>query len=211
MLPLLYHIMSRFASVREQQIILAVDDTPTKRYGKQVEAANVHRNPTAGPADGEWLYGHNWVCLALLLPHRLFGITALPLVSKLYVRKQNIEQLKPKYGWKFRTKHQLSLEIVFSRWAIEETFHDLKEVWGVGEQQVRNIWSSIVCWDLCTWIYTMVELASWDEKHDSIVDRSDCPWDNPNLRPSRRDRKRKIAQEMLQNELLNPRLDDMKS
>lgn len=31
---------------------------------------------------------------------------------KLYVRKENIEQLKPKYGWKFRTKHQFALERV---------------------------------------------------------------------------------------------------
>jgi hypothetical protein len=66
-------------------MILAVVDTPRRRYGKHVEAANVHRNPTAGPADGESLHGHNLVCLALLLPHRLFGTTALPLLSKLYV------------------------------------------------------------------------------------------------------------------------------
>lgn len=103
------------------------------------------------------------------------------------------------------------MEIVFSRWAIEETFHDLKEVWGAGEQQVRNIWFNIGCWHLCTWIYTMVELASWDETHDSIVDRSDRPWNNPNRRPFHRDRKRKIAQGMLQNEFLNPLLDDVKS
>lgn len=38
---------------------IAVDDTPTKRYGKHVETANLHRNPTAGPADGEWIYAHN--------------------------------------------------------------------------------------------------------------------------------------------------------
>lgn len=46
----------------------------------------------------------------------------------------------------------------------------------------------------------MIELASWDETHDSIVDRSDRPWDSPNRRPSHEDRKRKIAKEMLQNE-----------
>ena len=31
------------------------------------------------------------------------------------------------------------LEAVAARWAIEEHFHDVKEVWGAGEQQVRNV------------------------------------------------------------------------
>ncbi len=33
------------------------------------------------------------------------------------------------------------LEAVAARWAIEEHFHDVKEVWGAGEQQVRNVCS----------------------------------------------------------------------
>ena len=41
-----------------------MDDSPTARFGRHVEGAGVHHNPTAGPADGEWLYGHNWVALA---------------------------------------------------------------------------------------------------------------------------------------------------
>ncbi len=31
------------------------------------------------------------------------------------------------------------LETGASRWAIEEHFHDVKEVWGAGQQQVRNL------------------------------------------------------------------------
>ncbi len=38
------------------------------------------------------------------------------------------------------------LETGASRWAIEEHFHDVKEVWGAGQQQVRNLWSNIGCW-----------------------------------------------------------------
>jgi len=49
--------------------VLGIDDTPTARYGRHVEGAGVHRNPTGGPADGEWLYGHNWVALAWLGRH----------------------------------------------------------------------------------------------------------------------------------------------
>ncbi len=53
------------------------------------------------------------------------------------------------------------LKIVSDRWSIEEHFHDVKEIWGAGEQQVRNVWSSIGCWHVCGWLYALVELASW--------------------------------------------------
>ena len=34
------------------------------------------------------------------------------------------------------------LKIVSDRWSIEEHFHDVKEIWGAGKQQVRNVWPS---------------------------------------------------------------------
>ncbi len=34
---------------------LAIDDSPTKRYGPQVEGAGVHHNPTPGPAGSAFL------------------------------------------------------------------------------------------------------------------------------------------------------------
>ncbi len=79
MLPLLMCLVDRFDPGPEGSWKLAIDDSPTKRYGRHVEAANVHHNPTAGPADGPWLYGHNWVCLALLMKHSLWGALALRL------------------------------------------------------------------------------------------------------------------------------------
>ena len=54
------------------------------------------------------------------------------------------------------------LEAVSDRWAIEEQFHDVKEIWGAGEQQVRNLWSNIGCWHLDTWFHSLFELACWD-------------------------------------------------
>ena len=36
------------------RITLAIDDTPEKRYGRHVEGAGVHHNPTPGPAGGEF-------------------------------------------------------------------------------------------------------------------------------------------------------------
>ena len=41
-----------------ERLLLVIDDSPTKRYGPKVEGADVHHNPTPGPADQPFLYGH---------------------------------------------------------------------------------------------------------------------------------------------------------
>ena len=48
--PLLSMIFKRFEPGPDGHWILAVDDSPTKRFGRHVEAANVHHNPTPGQA-----------------------------------------------------------------------------------------------------------------------------------------------------------------
>ncbi len=42
---------------RGDRVVLGVDDSPTKRYGPQVQGAGTHRNPTPGPAGQKYLYG----------------------------------------------------------------------------------------------------------------------------------------------------------
>lgn len=346
--PLVRAVIQKFDPGPDGHLILAGDDSPTRRYGRHVEGAGVHHNPTAGPADGEWLYGHNWVSLCLLSKHPAWGVIALPLRSRLYVRAKNISSLAAKYGWEFQTKHQLLVELVtwcvgmirglgmqckiwlvvdgayaartvlgplgkqgvtvFSRlrkdaalfdlppepqgkqrgrprvygldridlttlavsrqgwqsityhcrgsevtrqfksflatsrlvggeirvvivrfddggwaayfctdpqvevrdiletvaarWAIEEHFHDVKEVWGAGQQQVRNVWSNIACWHLNQWMYTLVELVSWDVPQAELIDRGGRPWDNPHRRPSHADKRRSIAKQMLKKQFL---------
>lgn len=342
--PLLKIIVARFDPGPDGYWTMAIDDSPTKRFGRNVEGANIHHHPTPGPADGEWLYGHNWVCLAMLMLHPLWGVIAMPILSMLYVRQIDIAELNTKHAWEFQTKHQLALQMitrvvqklrtlgskakmlvvfdgayaarplmqplldqgvvvvsrlrsnaklfdlpetrkpgqrgrprkygtkrislpdlandrtnwlpisyscrgvtvlrryttfvattslvdtpirvvivdfgngqwaaylstdvemsvrmilekVAARWAIEEYFHDTKEVWGAGKQQVRNIWSNIACWNLNGWLYTMIELACWDKEFTTLVDRSERPWDNPDRRPSHADRRRMISQKMLE-------------
>ncbi|HQX53064.1 MAG TPA: transposase [Planctomycetaceae bacterium] len=346
--PLLIAVVRKFAPGPDGHIIVAVDDSPTRRYGRHVEGAGVHHNPTAGPADGEWMYGHNWVSLCFLGTHPLWGVIALPLRSMLYVRAKDVPALAAKYGWEFRTKLELAvslvtwfvksvraldieckiwlvtdgayagrpvlkpltdlgvvvfsrlrkdaclldlppepkpgqrgprriygfnhislakraahadgwdsmtyqcrgsmvtreyktflatsqlvsgvirvvivrfadggwaayfctdaqvdvrdiLETIAARWAIEEHFHDVKEIWGAGQQQVRNIWSNIGCWHLNQWMYTLVELCSWDVAKPKLTDRSNRPWDNPDRRPSHADRRSTIAREMLGKQFL---------
>lgn len=341
-------VVQKFAPGFGDRILLGMDDSPTARYGRHVEGAGVHHNPTPGPADGEWLYGHNWVSLAWLATHPVWGVIALPLRSMLYVREIDVPKLTKKYIWEFRTKHQLGVElltwfmqsirtlgvkatvwlavdgayavrpfllavlaldmVVFSRlrkdaclydlpgpsdphrrgrhpiygkqrislakraahrhgwqtitykcrgddvtrryktflatsqlvsgqirvvivrfedggwapyfctdtsvevrdiletvaarWAIEEHFHDVKEVWGAGQQQVRNVWSNIACWHLNQWMYTLVELCCWDMRQSALTDRQSRPWDNPDRRPSHADRRRSISREMLRKQFL---------
>ena len=347
-LPLLVAVVRKFDPGPEGHMIVAVDDSPTRRYGRHVEGAGVHHNPTAGPADGEWMYGHNWVSLCFLATHPLWGVIALPLRAMLYVREKDVPSLEEKYHWKFRTKLELAvhlvtwfvtsvrslgvqckiwlvadgayagrpvlkpltdlrvvifsrlrkdaclfdlppeqesgrrgrhriyglnrislamltahadgwetmtyqcrgemvtreyktflatshlvsgvvrvvivrfddggwaayfctdaqvdvrdiLETVAARWAIEEHFHDVKEIWGAGQQQVRNIWSNIGCWHLNQWMYTLVEFCSWDVAKPKLTDRSHRPWDNPDRRPSHADRRSTIVREMLGKQFL---------
>ena len=337
-------VVQKFAPGLGDRILLGMDDSPTSRFGRHVEGAGVHHNPTPGPADGEWLYGHTWVALAWLARHPLWGAIALPLRSMLYVRKVDVPKLAEKYDWEFRTKHQLGVELlawfmqsiralgiqvkvwlvvdgayavrpfllpvlalgivvvsrlrkdanlrdlppsgshgnriygknrisvakraghrkgwspisyhcrgvevtrqyktflatsklvsaqirvvivrfedggwapyfctdtsatvrdileaVAARWAIEEHFHDVKEVWGAGQQQVRNVWSNIGCWHLNQWAYALVELCCWDVEKSQLSDRSDRSWDNEARRPSHADRRRSISREMLRKKFL---------
>ena len=68
MLPVVRLIFRRFDPGPSGRWKLALDDSPTQRYGRHVEGANVHHNPTPGPARQTWLYGHNWVCLLYTSP-----------------------------------------------------------------------------------------------------------------------------------------------
>jgi hypothetical protein len=103
------------------------------------------------------------------------------------------------------------LETVAARWAIEEHFHGVKEVWGAGQQQVRNIWSNIGCWHLNQWIYRLVELCTWDVDQAELVDRSDRPWDNPQRCASHADRRRALTRKILRKQLLTDRQSPLES
>jgi hypothetical protein len=327
-----------------QRVVAAIDDSPTKRYGPKVQGAGVHHNPTPGPTDQKFLYGHIWVTFAVVLRHVCWGTIALPLLSRLYVRKKDVSKVPRKYGWQFRTKLELAAEMVekFAGWlaqagkklwvvadgfyakrpflqrakaagvvvisrlrkdaalrdlpaalkqgqrrgrgrprkygrnkmslakragqkrgwqtlecvqygqtvvktfktflatyrpadgiirvvivqealgcqyffctdpdvevweileifadrtAIEQDFHDLKEVWGAGQQQVRNIWANIGAWHLCMWMHTLVELWAWNQPHEQICDRSRCPWDNAERRPSHADCRKALQRQCLE-------------
>jgi hypothetical protein len=97
------------------RLTLALDDTPTKRYGPHVQGAGIHHNPTPGPAGSPYVYGHVFVVLALLVAHPAWGVIALPLLARLYVRKKDLPSINPKHRQPFRTKLELAVELL--RWA----------------------------------------------------------------------------------------------
>ena len=95
-----------------ERLLFAIDDTPTKRYGKHVEGAGIHHNPTPGPAEQKYLYGHVWVTLAWVVRHANWGTIGLPLLAFLYVRRANLASIPRRYKVKFQTKLEQAAELV---------------------------------------------------------------------------------------------------
>jgi hypothetical protein len=331
----------------KKRLVLAIDDTPTPRYGPKVEGAGIHHNPTPGPAGGRHLYGHVWVTMTALAKHKDWGTIALPLQARLYVRQTDLPKLPPERPRDFRTKLEMAVEqlrwarqcagtdfgrswvvtdgayakrpfikgarehgfTLISRlrkdaalWSLPEppkpgqkrgrgrprvygerrislakragqkrgwrevecvqygekvtktikTFlatwrpaggvirvvlvkeegdwlpffsldpavsaveileamadrnsheqmnKDVKEVWGAGQQQVRNINSSEGCFNLNLWMYSLVEAWAWDKPEEELVDRDDSPWDCEPRRPSHADKRKALQREVLRSEI----------
>jgi hypothetical protein len=328
------------ADERPDRLVFGLDDTPTPRYGPEVEGAGLHHNPTPGPSGHPFVYGHVWVTLARLARHPRFGTLALPVRAELYVRQQDLLRLPPdrrtpfrtkltqaaeliawlttwlgskgkplwlvadgayakrpvlraaqqhgvvlvsrlrkdaalrslptaatgrrgrkplygqavislakragsRHGWQteemvlygrrtvvktyktflatwrpaggvirvvlvkeaaswvafFSTKAEATpaeiLELVADRGALEQTFKDVKEVWGAGQQQLRNLHANIGAWHLNLWAYTLVELGAWDQPEEQLVDRSASPWDAEPRRPSHADRRKALRSQSL--------------
>jgi hypothetical protein len=329
------------------RLLAVIDDSPTKRYGPKVEGADIHHNPTPGPADQPYLYGHIWVTLSLAVRHPSWGAIALPLRALLYVREKTMAKIPRRRGWTFATKLVLAarlvewiapivkragktlwivvdggytkapflkraaaagvtlvgrlrkdaalrnlppklrrgrsrgrgrprkygknkislakraghkhgwqelactiygqtvsktcktflttyrpaggvirvvlireervwfalfctdagtsmqeiLEAFADRATIEQDFHDVKEVWGAGQQQVRNIWTNVAVYQLNLWMHTLVELWAWNRSHEELCDRSDSPWDDADRRPSHANRRKALRQQIMNNEL----------
>lgn len=328
-----------------ERVLLGIDDTPTKRYGPAVQGAGIHHNPTPGPADQKFLYGHVWVTLALLVRHPLWACISLPLRALMYVRQKDIASVPRRSKVRFRTKLEMAaelidwaadrlqflgktvwavmdgaygkkpvlqrakkknvvvvsrlrkdarlynvpkpvrrrrrgrprkygtpmslarrgahpsgwqtgnftlygavvpktyksfvatyppaggairvvivretdgwvaffatdptatvaqiLEAVADRGALEQTFHDVKEVHGAGQQQLRNYWANVAAFNLNLWLQTLIELWAWARPQTELCDRSQSPWDDPERRPSHADRRNALRRSCLQLQFQN--------
>ena len=343
-MAILYDIANSPAAAKAERIKLTLDDTPSERYGPQVEGAGLHHNPTPGPANQPFLYGHVFVTLAWAVDHPDWGTISLPVRSELYVRQKDVPKIPPERGgWEFRTKIEQAVELIewagkllshkaqpiwlavdggyanrpvidaakeqditlvgrlrkdaglrslpgpqpagkrgrkpkygkaaislakraghargwqqeemmlygamamktfktfLATWppaggtirvvvvkedegwfaffctdanatpaeilgmvgdrnSIEQTFKDVKETWGAGQQQVRNIDASVGAWHLNLWAYTLTELWAWEKPKEVLVDRSRSPWDDKPRRPSHADRRKALLRHALQEE-----------
>jgi hypothetical protein len=336
----LFEIMIKLVYKNQNRVLMAIDDSPTKRYGPEVAGAGIHRNPTVGPDGAKFVYGHIWVTLSALARHKLWGTIGLPLLAKMYIRVNDIKSvpkaykigfqnkliqaaelvkwakkcckrlgkelwivtdggftkagfLKPvitmgvtvitrlrkdaalhslvkpvkkrkrgrprKYGKRIYLQDEVAkrqgwfsinvmlygreetkkvkifkatykpagrevmvlivrenknswrafmctnllataeeiLEAVADRFAIEQNFHDLKEIEGAGQQQVRNFWANVGAFHLNMWVHTMVELWAWDKSAKMLCNRSDSPWDDACRRPSHADRRHALRRAVL--------------
>ena len=113
------------------RLVFALDDTPTERYGPKVQGAGVHHNPSPGPCGSAFVYGHVWVVLALLVGHRAWGLLALPLLARLYIRRKDLDRLDAASRPPFRTKLELAVELL--RWAVSWLKHLGKPLWVVAD------------------------------------------------------------------------------
>ena len=327
---------------------MALDDTPTKRYGPEVQGAGVHHNPTPGPAGSRFLYGHSWVVLSRIAHHDHHGTIGLPLLGRLHIRDKDLPKLPEAIDWEFRTKPELAAEMItwagslatgpgpkpwvvvdggyanrefikpakragfavvarlrrdaelydlppvlksgqkrgrgrppiygknrlslakragqqrgwqtvevrttagrvvtktvksflatwepaggvvrvviiqeddgswraflctdpeasveevvqatLDRWAIEQNFHDLKEVEGIEQVQLRRVWSNVGAMNLNLWVHSLAELWGWNRPAAELSDRSASPWDEAARRPSHADRRKALQREMLEEE-----------
>jgi hypothetical protein len=113
------------------RLTFALDDTPTERYGPHVQGAGIHHNPTPGPAGSAFVYGHVWVVLGLLVNHPAWGVVALSLLARLYVRQKDLGRIDPAHRPVFRTKLEMAVELM--RWAKNRLGFLGKPLWVVAD------------------------------------------------------------------------------
>ena len=88
------------------------------------------------------------------------------------------------------------------RFRIEQDFHDLKEVEGLGQQQVRDRWANGGAFHVNAWAQTLIALWAWRQPNEVRCDRSASPWDAPERRPSQADRRKALQRQCLRQESL---------
>jgi SRSO17 transposase len=114
--------------------------------------------------------------------------------------------VKEAHGWLpyFSTDPDLSaatiLEQVADRGTVEQDNHDLKEVEGTGQQQLRNIWANVGAFHMTLWAHSLTELWAWFQPREALCDRSDSPWDDAQRRPSHADRRKALQRSCLAEE-----------
>ena len=119
-------------------IVVAVDDTLTRKTGKCIWAAGMHHDPLLSTGKRKFFsFGHNWVVLSVQLRFAFAPdkVWSLPILMRLYRRKQKkrppgrprgerkaIGQAPPS---EYRTRPQLASEMIalWASWMPQRTIH----------------------------------------------------------------------------------------
>src|ERR1700757_1523908 len=67
------------------------------------------------------------------------------------------------------------LETVADRSALEQVFHDVKDIPGAGQQPLRPVWANVGAWNRIGWWPPLVERWAWNRPQSRSCDRSDSP------------------------------------
>lgn len=115
--------------------------------------------------------------------------------------------VREKHGWLayFCTDPEATatqvLEAMADRGAIEELFREVKEVWGAGQQQVRNVYANIGAWAVNLLMYSVVEAWAWSRAEEELIARQRSPWDREERRPSQADKRKALQRLILREEI----------
>lgn len=107
---LLQYIPSLFAGC--SRIVLVADDSPIKRSGSKIEGAGWIHDPTSKNVKATTCYGHSLVVLSLVLEHPKWGTISVPLMHRLYIKKNDLDKIDEKKRPEFRTKLQLLIKML---------------------------------------------------------------------------------------------------
>jgi len=67
------------------------------------------------------------------------------------------------------------VQTVHDRWAIEQNYHDLKEVERIEQVQLRRAWANVGAFNLNLWVHTLIEVWAWGRPEASLSDRERPP------------------------------------
>jgi hypothetical protein len=167
-----------------------------RKYGAPISLARRGAHPRGWQTSMFLLYGHSQN-----KTYKSFVATYPPAGGAI-----RVVIVKETDGWVafFATDPEASvtqvLEAVADRAAIEQDFHDIKEVHGAGQQQVRNYWANVGAFNLNLCLHTLVELWAWARPKAQLCDRRERPWDDPERRPSHADRRNALCRSCLEQE-----------
>lgn len=106
-------------------VLMAIDDSPTSRYGPKIAGAGIHRNPTPTPDGRKFIYGHIWVTLSAIRRHKNFGTIGLPILAKMYIKAKDIK----KTSLSFKSKTEQAADL--AKWAYNGCKSLGKQLWVV--------------------------------------------------------------------------------